>query len=78
MMWGFYGNGWWWMLIGSIWMVVFWGAIIWLVIWGVRQFSVGNTGSAHPEVTPLEIAQNRLARGEITLEEFEKLKQSLQ
>ena len=77
MMWGIYGGEWWWMLFGSIWMIIFWGAIIWLIVWGVRQFTSERREPSSRE-TPLEIAQKRLARGEITREGFEELKQALQ
>ena len=74
MMWGFQeGMGWWW-VFGSMWMLVFWAIIIGLVIWGVKQFTVGGGASHTPGDTPLEIAQKRLARGEITREEFDQIK----
>jgi putative membrane protein len=78
MMWGFYGGGWWWMLIGMVSMVLFWGTIIWLVVWGIKQFTGDRRGDTGSRETPLEIAQRRLARGEISREEFEELKQALQ
>jgi putative membrane protein len=78
MMWGFYGGGWWWMLVGSVMMIIFWGAIIWLIVWGIRQFTGDRRGESASRETPLEIAQKRLARGEITREEFEELRKVLQ
>ncbi len=74
MMWGFQeGMGWWW-VFGSMWMLVFWAIIIGLVVWGVKQFTVGGAGGRPSGDTPLEIAQKRLARGEITREEFDQIK----
>jgi mono/diheme cytochrome c family protein len=55
-------------------MVLFWGTIIWLVVWGIRQFTGDRPGDTGSRETPLEIAQGRLARGEISREEFEELK----
>ena len=78
MMWGFYGGPWWWMLFGGLSMLVFWGAIIWLVVWGVKQFAGGLGGGISSQEAPLEIAQRRLARGEITREQYEELKEALQ
>lgn len=78
MMWGFYGGGWWWMLFGSVMMIIFWGAIIWLIVWGIRQFTGDRRGESVSRETPLEIARKRLARGEITREEFEELRKVLQ
>ena len=74
MMWGANEGMGWWMVFGMIWMVIFWGAVIWLVIWGVGQVSGGARRS---EDTPLEIARARYARGEITREQFEQLRQDL-
>ncbi len=73
MMWG-YADGWGWnMLFGMMWMVVFWGALIGLVVWGVNRLSTrGPAGE-----TPLDIVQKRLARGEITREQYEELKRAL-
>ncbi len=73
-MWGVNeGMGWWW-AFGGMWMLVFWAIIIWLVIWGVKQFT-GRAGESRASGdTPLEIAQKRLARGEITREEFDQIK----
>ena len=73
-MWGMHEGMGWWMLFGGIWMLLFWGAIIWLIVWGVGQLT---GGSRRDEDTPLEIARRRYARGEITREEFEKLRQDL-
>jgi putative membrane protein len=64
----------WWMIFGGIWMVIFWGAVNWLVIWGVGQLSGGSRRS---DDNPLEIARARYARGEITREQFEQLRQDL-
>jgi putative membrane protein len=62
------------MIFGGIWMVIFWGAIIWLIVWGVGQVSGGSRRS---DDNPLEIARTRYARGEITREQFEQLRQDL-
>jgi putative membrane protein len=78
MWWSHSGGEWWWMLFGGLWMIIFWGVIIGLVLWGIRQFTRDRARDAGPRETPLEIAQRRLARGELTREEFEELKQSLQ
>ena len=74
MMWGTNEGMGWWMIFGGIWMVIFWGAIIWLIVWGVGQVSGGGRRS---DDNPLEIARTRYARGEITREQFEQLRQDL-
>ena len=55
-------------------MLAIWAIIIGLVVWGVKLFAGGREASRSPGDTPLEIAQKRLARGEITLEEFDEIK----
>jgi len=74
----------WWMLWGGLMMVFFWGAIIALIVWAVQSLSQrdgGQTqrGGATPPVrTPLEIAKERYARGEISRDEFEQMKRDLE
>jgi putative membrane protein len=70
--------GWGWAVFGMFWMVLFWGVIIGLIVWAVKQFSGDRRGDSVSPETPLEIAQKRLARGEITQEEFEELRATLQ
>jgi len=73
-MWGVNEGMGWWMLFGWIWMLLFWGAIIWLIVWGVSQLTGAGRRN---EDTPLEIARRRYARGEITREQFDQLRQDL-
>ena len=68
---GDWGGGWWIAMVFM--MVIFWAAIIALVIWGVRSFA----GPRHDSRTPLDIARERLAKGEISEEEFERIKRQL-
>jgi len=74
----------WWMLWGGLMMVLFWGAIIALVVWAVQSLSQrdgGQTqhgGATSPARTPLEIAKERYARGEIGRDEFEQMKRDLE
>ncbi len=60
--------GWGWMTLGSIMMVAFWGAVIWLLVELAR-----NTGTRPPdrqgEESAREIADRRLASGELTSEQ---------
>jgi putative membrane protein len=70
--------GWGWAILGMFWMVLFWGVIIGLIVWAVKQFTRDRRGDSVSPETPLEIAQKRLARGEISKEEFEELRATLQ
>ncbi len=66
----------WWMLIGSIWFVIFWGAIIWLVFTAIDRLA-GRRGEGGGD-SAIEIARRRYARGEISREEFERIKRDLE
>jgi putative membrane protein len=62
----------WWMLFGGLWMVLFWAVLIGLGVWLLNRIT------ARPESqSPLDIAKQRLARGELTLEQYEVLRQKL-
>lgn len=65
------GSGWW-MVWGMIMMVLFWGGLITLVVWGIQSLVRRD----EPR-TPLDIARERLAKGEITVGEFEQIRQAL-
>ncbi|MBI5946976.1 MAG: SHOCT domain-containing protein [Chloroflexi bacterium] len=55
-------------------MAVFWFGVLALGAWGVATYAKRG-GEAGPSA--LEIARARYARGEITAEEFEQIKQGL-
>jgi putative membrane protein len=54
-------------------MVLFWAAVVAVAVWAVSHF----TGARGQSKSPLDIAKERLAKGEISEEEFERLKQKL-
>ena len=68
---GDFWNGWW--TIMPVMMVLFWGGVIALVVWGMRQVTRGR-GQGR---SPLDVARERLARGEISKDEFEVLRSDL-
>jgi putative membrane protein len=70
-MWG-WGGGWWWLLM-PIGMIVFWGGIIALIVWAIHQFSPNRGGGDKA----IDIARARYARGEISQEEFDRLRRDL-
>lgn len=63
------GSGWWVMM--PLGMLLFWGLIVGVAVWAFRQFT-GRRGE-----DPLEIVRQRYARGEISREEYEQLRQDL-
>lgn len=65
----------WWMLWGSVMMILFWGGLVALVVWGIQ--SLGRRDGS-PGESPLDIAKERLAKGEITSQEFEQIRQALE
>ena len=58
------------------WMILFWGVIIGLVVWAVRALTDRRDRPADGN-SPLEIAERRYARGEISKEEFNDIKATL-
>lgn len=74
-MWYMHDGFGWWMVSGGIWMVVFWGAIIALIVWGISKLTGRNTPTG--KQTPIEIAKERYARGEISRKELEQMKKDL-
>ena len=71
---------------GWIFMLIFWGALIFGAIWLVKYLFQSNqqspqqppsTSPQSGNINPLEILEQRYARGEITREQFETMKQDL-
>ena len=68
--------------IGLLVMLLFWGGLIFLGVWLVRTLFAGNThhrpaNDQDKNATALEILAQRYARGEITREQYETMKQDL-
>ncbi len=76
MMWG---GGWFHMAFGSVMMIIVVAAIVLLVVLGIRWLSSSGHGS--PSQTraraPLDILEERLAKGEIDVAEFEERRRAL-
>ena len=69
------GGGWGMWIAGVLMMVLFWGGIATLIVVLVRSFSGarGSTGD-----TAMEVLRRRLASGEITTDEYERIRKTLQ
>ena len=63
----------WWMLFGSLLAIATWSAITLFIVWVIRSL----TGDRRAEESPMKIAQRRYARGEISREEYERIKNTL-
>jgi putative membrane protein len=75
-MWYMHDIGWGWWLLGSLGMVAFWGLVIWAIVALVRG-DRSATEEPRDSDRPLDILQRRLARGEISVAEYEELRDSL-
>jgi putative membrane protein len=64
----------WWMLFGGLWVVLFWAILIGAIAWLMSRL---GTGSSDRSKNALEIAKERYARGEISREEFERIRKDL-
>lgn len=62
-----------WMVVGGALMFVFWAGVIGLVVWGIAKL----TRHSHNDNGALAIARERYARGEISKEEFDRIKKDL-
>jgi putative membrane protein len=62
-----------WAAVGGVLMVLFWAAVIGLAVWLVLRV----TGRSSRGNGALSIARERYARGEISKEEFDRIKKDL-
>ena len=67
------GMGWWMVFGGMLW-ILFWGALVYLLFSLARRD--GGAGR-EPQRDPLEVAKLRYAKGEISREEFERIREDL-
>lgn len=74
-MWGgnWLGGGWW---FGGLMMVAFWALVIGGVVWLVRVVSPAGGGAAERSRAKA-ILEERFARGEISEEEFRRMREEL-
>ena len=63
----------WWRLLALVMFIIFWGAVVGLAVWAFSRI----VGSREAAKSPMDIAKERLAKGEISAEEFERIKQQL-
>jgi putative membrane protein len=71
---GYWDFGWPWP--GLIWLVLallFWAGLIGLLVWAVRS----SAGSRHSPDRAAEVLRRRLAAGEISQEEYERIRRLL-
>lgn len=65
--------------LGLLGTLLFWGGAAVLAVWAVRQFTLRNQAPpAPPPLTPRQILDERLARGETTVADYEKARAALE
>lgn len=69
--WGGWGMG-----FGGIFMILFWGLVI-VGIVALAKWLLSAPGSGGSGKRPLEILKERYARGEITQEQYERMRREL-
>ena len=76
-MWGFQQSFQWWMPFFGMGMMLFMVAIVGLVVWGIARFSNDRRDRPDTSETSAGILEKRLARGEITAEQFWELQETI-
>ena len=67
---GWHGGGWGWGIVMVLMMIAFWGGLIWLVV-ALARHGVGDRRPEHGQrPTAEQILHERLARGEIDVDEY--------
>ena len=75
-MWHMNNVGWAWWLLMSIGMVAFWGLLIYAVVMLVRGSA--EKDNTRPSEPPQTVLKRRLAAGEISVDEYEQLRDALE
>jgi len=68
----YYYDGWSWLWMAAM-MILFWGGVVALIVFAVRALTGPKTGDQ-----ALDVLRRRLAKGEISQEEFERTRRLLQ
>jgi putative membrane protein len=75
--WGYDGWGWGMGLGMGFMMIVFWALVIVAIVYLVRYFARGGPINGQLRETPLDILKKRYAKGEITKEQYDRMKEDL-
>ena len=63
---------------GLIWLILIVGVVAYLMGWRPNNLNLGQQQEPTDEKTPPEIVKERYARGEITKEEYERMRAELE
>jgi len=72
-MWHMHDVGWGWWLLMSVGMVAFWTLVLYAIVLVARAAAPGRSRHDDAEA-PTEVLRRRLAEGQITVEEYERLR----
>ena len=56
--------------------VLVWATVVTLIVWGIRRWR--SEGCLRTRMTPLEILKSRYARGELSRQDFETMRQDVE
>lgn len=70
---GDWSAGWW--VVMALMMIVFWGLLILGAVWLIRSLAGGHRAIHHRD--PVEVLDHRLARGEISVDEYRERRKLL-
>jgi putative membrane protein len=76
-MWYMHDIGWGWWLLMSVGMVAFWGLVVYGVLSVARGEALGRSREPRSESAD-EVLRRRLAAGEITVEEYQRVRSVLE
>lgn len=77
--WGSDGYGWPWPgLIWILFILLFWGGLIALLVWAVRSTTAPRHRPELSRGSAMDVLRRRLASGEITPEEFDRIRKLLE
>ncbi|HZV49291.1 MAG TPA: SHOCT domain-containing protein [Candidatus Dormibacteraeota bacterium] len=79
MMWWYPGQfGWGMMLVNALITLIFWGGLVAVAVWVIRSLMGSRTGERPRADQPLEILRRRFAAGEISQDEYERARRTLE
>ena len=72
-----WGDGWW--IVMGLGMLLFWALVIIGIVWVVRELGSPRAGrEGRGREDPVDILKRRLAQGEISVEEYERSRRTLE
>jgi putative membrane protein len=70
--------GWGWWMVMSVGMVAFWALVVYGIVWLLRSGQNTQQRAEPAPDKPADILKRRLARGEISIDEYERLHKTIE